>query len=137
MDKISLDKLIGNLQTYELRRSSQQKEETKKGQDLALKALEEDGSDLNEEEMAMITRKFKKFFKKAKENSKKKNFSKSRSNKWEQFTWYFKCGKHDHIVKNCLLLKETGARTVPKTRHKTVWEQFCKAFLKGNVSGLG
>jgi len=72
MDKISLDKLIGNLQTYELRRSSQQKEETKKGQDLALKALEEDGSDLNEEEMAMITRKFKKFFKKAKENSKRK-----------------------------------------------------------------
>ena len=33
---------------------------------------EEDGSDLNEEEMAMITRKFKKFFKKAKENSKRK-----------------------------------------------------------------
>jgi len=106
MNKISLDELIGNLQTYELRRSSQLKEETKRDQALALKALEEDGSDLDEEEMAMITRKFKKFFKKAKENSKKKNFSKPRSNEREQFTGCFKCGKHDHIVKNCPLLKE-------------------------------
>jgi len=30
INKISLDELIGNLQTYELRRSSQQKEETKR-----------------------------------------------------------------------------------------------------------
>ena len=30
MKKITLDELIGNLQTYELRRNSQQKEETKK-----------------------------------------------------------------------------------------------------------
>ena len=38
--------------------------------------MEEDSSDFDVEEMAMITRKFKKFFEKAKENSKKKNFSK-------------------------------------------------------------
>ena len=41
--------------------------------------MEEDGSDFDEEELAMITRKFKKFFKKAKENSKKKNFSKTKT----------------------------------------------------------
>jgi len=80
MNKISLDKLIGNLQTYELRRSSQLKEEIKRDRGLALKALEEYGSDLDEEEMAMITRKFKKFFKKTKDNTKKKNFSKPRNN---------------------------------------------------------
>jgi len=45
--------------------------------------LDDDGLDFDEEEMAMITRKFKKFFKKAKENSKKKNFSKSKSNECE------------------------------------------------------
>jgi len=56
--------------------------------------------------MAMITRRFKKFFKKARENSKKKNTSKPRSSDREQFTGCFKCGKHDHIVKNCPLLKE-------------------------------
>ena len=80
MNKISLDELIGNLQTYELRRSSQLKEETKRDRGLPLKALEEDALDFDEEKMTMITRKFKKFFKKAKENSKKKNFSKPRSN---------------------------------------------------------
>jgi len=68
--------------------------------------LEEDGLDLNEEEMAMITRKFRKFFKKTKENTKKKNFSKPRNNDRGQFSGCFKCDKHDHIVKNCPLLKE-------------------------------
>jgi len=68
--------------------------------------LEEDGSDLDEEELAMITRRFKKLFKKVKENNKKKNLSKPRNNYREQLTGCFKCGKHDHIVKSCPLLKE-------------------------------
>jgi len=41
--------------------------------------LEEDDSGLDEEDVAMFTRKFKKLFKKAKENYKKKNFSKARN----------------------------------------------------------
>ena len=106
MNKISLDELIGNLQTYELRRNSQLKEETKRDRGLALKALEEGASNLNEEVMAMFTRKFKKFFKKAKENSKRKNLSKPINSNREQFTRCFKCGKHDHIVKNFPLLKK-------------------------------
>jgi hypothetical protein len=106
MKAITLDELIGNLQTYELRRNSQQKEEIKRDRGLALKALEEEDSDLDEEVMAMFTRKFKKLFKKAKENAKRKNFSKARNSEREQFTGCFRCGKHDHIVKNCPLLKE-------------------------------
>jgi len=54
MNEISLDELIGNLQTYELRRSSQLNEETKRDRGLALNVLEEDGSNFDEEEMAMI-----------------------------------------------------------------------------------
>jgi len=73
---ISLDELIGNLQTHELRRNSQQQEETKKDYGIALKVMEEDSSNLGDEDMAMITRKFKKFFKKTKENARRKNFSK-------------------------------------------------------------
>jgi len=46
--------------------------------------------DLDEEEIAVITRKFKKFFKKAKEISKKKNFSKARNSDKEQLTGCFK-----------------------------------------------
>jgi len=37
MKAITLDELIGNLQTYELRRYSQQQEETKKDRGIALK----------------------------------------------------------------------------------------------------
>jgi len=68
--------------------------------------LEDDGLNFDDEEMAMVTWRFKKFFKKVRENSKKKNTSKPRSNKREQFTSCFKCRKCDHIVKNCPLLKE-------------------------------
>jgi len=105
-EKITLDELIGNLQTYELRRNSQQKEEIKKDQGIALKVMEEDSLDLDDEEMAMITCKFKKFFEKAKENSKKKNFRKFKNSDWEQFSGCFKCDKFDHIVKKFPLLKE-------------------------------
>jgi len=38
MKKITLDELIGNLQTYELRRNSQQKEEIKKDRGIALRS---------------------------------------------------------------------------------------------------
>jgi len=106
MTEISLDELIRNLQTYELRRSSQLNEETKRDRGLALMALEDDGLDLDNEEMAMITQKFKKFFKTTRENSKKKSNIKSRSGERDQFTSCFQCEKHDHIVKNCPLLKE-------------------------------
>jgi len=42
MNKITLDELIGNLQTYKLKRSAQVKEEVKRDRGLALKALESD-----------------------------------------------------------------------------------------------
>jgi len=106
VNAISLDEFIGNLQTYEIRRSSQQKQETKRDRGLVLKALDDDGLDFEEEEMAMITRRFKKFFKKATESTKRKNISKPRSNDHEQLTGCFKCGKRDHIVKSCPLLKK-------------------------------
>ena len=68
--------------------------------------MEEDSSDFDDEDMVMITRKFKKFFKKTKENARRKNFSKLKNTDREQFSGCFKCGKLDHIVKNCPLLKE-------------------------------
>jgi len=79
MKKITLDELIGNLQTYELKKNSQQTEEIKKDREITLKVMEEDSSNLDIKEMAMITRKFKKFLKKAKENSKKKTSANTRT----------------------------------------------------------
>ena len=82
----------------------------KKDRGIALKVIEEDSLDLDEEEIDMITRKFKKFFKKAKEISKKKNFNKDRNSDREQLTGCFKSGKHDHIMKNRPLLKENRSK---------------------------
>ena len=106
MKAITLDELVGNLQTYELRRNSQQQEETKKNRGITLKVMEEDSLDFNDEDMAMITCKFKTFFKKEKESTRKKNFSKFKNTDREQFSGCSKCGNLDHIVKNCPLLKE-------------------------------
>jgi len=111
---ISLDELIGNLQTYELRKNSQQQEETKKDRGISLKLMEEDSSDFDDEDMAMITRKFKKFFKKTKENTRRKNFSKLKNTGREQFSGCFKCGKLDHIIKNCPLLKDEQQQEQPR-----------------------
>ena len=83
---LSLDELIGNLQTYELRRTSQQQEETKKDRGLALKIMEEDSPNSDEEDIAMVTRKFKKFFKKAKAGMKQKQSIKPKNNDRDQFT---------------------------------------------------
>ena len=92
--------------------------------------MEEDGSDLDEEELAMINRKFMKLFKKAKENAKKKSFSKSRNNDREQFAGCFKCGKYDHIVKNCPLLKEEQeSEQFKKQGGNSPAKRFSKAML--------
>ena len=109
MDEISLDELIGNLQTYELRKNSQVKEETRKDQGLALKVVESDDSDLDDEVISIITRTFKKFVKKPKENFKKGITSKTRSSDRDQTSGCFRCGKLDHIVKYCPMQKEEQA----------------------------
>jgi len=76
--------------------------------------MEEESTDFEDEDMAMITRKFKKFFKKTKESARKKNFSKDRNTDREQFSGCFKCGKLDHIVKNCPQLKEEQEAESPR-----------------------
>ena len=110
--------LIGNLQTYELRRNSQQQEETKKDRGLAHKIMEEDSSELDEEDMAMITRKFRKFFKKTKKGTRRKYPSKFKNTDREQFTGRFKCGKIDHIVKNCPQLKKEQEAEPPEKQFR-------------------
>jgi len=68
--------------------------------------MEEDSSDLDDEDMVMITRKFKKFFKRVKENTRKTNSIEFKNTDHKQFSACAKCGKLDHIVKNCPVLKE-------------------------------
>ena len=61
--------------------------------------MEEDSSELDEEDMAMLTRKFKKFFKKIKAGTRKKQPNKSKNTDRDQLVGCFKCGKMDHIIK--------------------------------------
>jgi len=68
-----------------LRRNSQQQEENKKDRGISLKFMEEDSSEFDDEDMAMITRKFKKFFKKAKESTREKNLIKFKNTDREHF----------------------------------------------------
>jgi len=82
------------------------KEEVKKDGGLALKARESNSSDFDEERKAMIARKFKIFFKEAESKYKNGNTSKAKNSDRDQFSGCFKCGRQDHVVKNCPLLKE-------------------------------
>jgi len=56
---LKLDELIGNLTAYELRRQTMKMDAPKKEKSLALRIAE--GADLEDDEMAMITRDFKKY----------------------------------------------------------------------------
>ena len=70
---------------------------------MALKAMESDGSDLEDEEMAMVAQKVTKLLKKARWQFKKGSTSKARNSDRDKLSVCFKCGKHDYVVKNCPL----------------------------------
>jgi len=78
--------------------------------------VESDDSDLDEEEMAMISRKLKKFFKKVGGNLKKESTIKPRSSDRDQFSDCFKCGKTgSHREELAHAEGRTGIRTISKS----------------------
>ena len=68
--------------------------------------------------MAIITRMFKKFVKNAKENFKKGSPSKTRSSDCDKPSGCFRCGKHDHVLKNCPMQKEEQGLEQFRNRRK-------------------
>ncbi|XP_070035725.1 intracellular protein transport protein USO1-like [Nicotiana tomentosiformis] len=85
IETLKLDELIGNLNAYELRRQTMKMDVPKKERSLTLRITE--GADLEEDEMAMITKDFKKYLMRGKSSSRGGNYN--------------KCGKNDHHIKNC------------------------------------
>jgi len=81
---------------------------------LALKTQEENESELDEDDMAFVVRNFKKLAREFKGRFKKG--SSSRSSREHQ-SRCFRCGKFDHMVKNCPLPRE---EQTTEQFHKTV-----------------
>ena len=69
---------------------------------------------MNEDDMAMFVRIFKKFFKKPKSGTTQKQPGRSKNTDRDQFTGCFKCSKMDHIINNCPQLKEDWEAESPK-----------------------
>jgi len=90
------------VKSYELRKNGQ----VKKDRDLVLKALESEGSGLNDEEIVMVARRVTKLLKKVGWQLKKGSTSKARNSDPDKVSGCFKYGKHAHVVKNCPLQNE-------------------------------
>ncbi|XP_070056591.1 uncharacterized protein [Nicotiana tomentosiformis] len=71
---LKLDELIGNLTDYELRRQTMKMDVPKNKRSLALRITE--GSDLEDDEMAMITKDFKKYLRRGKCPSRSESYNK-------------------------------------------------------------
>ncbi|XP_070004855.1 uncharacterized protein [Nicotiana sylvestris] len=86
---LRLDELIGNLIAYELRRQIIKMDTPKKERSLALRIAE--GLDLEDDDMAMITREFKKYLMRGKGSSRGTTFNKSRAPEKQTNQGCYKC----------------------------------------------
>ena len=104
---LSIDDLIGSLISCEEDLTMKRGDEDKKKKGIALKSSRSESdeeSKFENEDMAMIARKFRKFFKKSNEQRKFRNF-KNQKEKKEAITCY-KCKKPGHIRSKCPLLNK-------------------------------
>ncbi|XP_070049193.1 uncharacterized protein [Nicotiana tomentosiformis] len=96
---LRLDELIGNLTAYKLRRQTMKMDVPKKKRSMALRITE--GADLEEDEMAMITKDFKKYLMRRKGSSRGGNYNKARVPEKMTNKGCYTCGKTDLHIKNC------------------------------------
>ncbi|KAH9705040.1 hypothetical protein KPL70_011720 [Citrus sinensis] len=112
---LPIDDLIGPLISYEEDLATERGNEEKK-KNIALKATkyESDGeSEPDDEELAMLARRFRKFFKKTGDRRKFRNF-KNQKEKKEVIICY-ECKKPDHIRSECPLLNKLKKKAMVAT----------------------
>ncbi|KAH9781762.1 Integrase catalytic domain-containing protein [Citrus sinensis] len=115
LNTLPLDDLIGSLISYEEDLAAEKGHEEKK-KSIALKASkhESDGeSEPDDEELAMLTRRFIKFFKKTRERKNFRNFKNHREKK-EAITCY-ECKKPGHIRSECPLINKLKKKVMVAT----------------------
>ena len=91
---MTLDELVGNLKTYET--NVDKRGERKKEKNLGFKATESDESDIDDDDLSLISKNFKKLLKGGLNASKKSPPQKERNFKRLQSGGCFKCGETDH-----------------------------------------
>ncbi|XP_070010448.1 uncharacterized protein [Nicotiana sylvestris] len=96
---LKLDELIGNLTAYEMRRQTMKMDAPNKERSLALRIAE--SADLEDDKMSMITKDFKKYLMRGKCFSRGITFNKPRALEKQINEGCYKCGKTDHMIKNC------------------------------------
>lgn len=109
--------------THELHLGSNAK--SSKNKSLALKAQDSDESEVDEDEMAMLVRRFKQMMGNRMFNKNKK-FSSSKE------TTCFKCGSKDHFIRGCPL-KETDQSKFKGTDQAKDSKAYKPSFSKENV----
>ncbi|XP_021728373.1 uncharacterized protein LOC110695452 [Chenopodium quinoa] len=121
--KFNMEQLAGSLMTHELHLSSNT--ESSKNKSLALKAQDLEESEADEDEMAMLVRKFKRMMN-YKKSDRNKKYESSRN------TTCFKCGSKDHFIKYCPLPDGEKGKTKVKGQSKDsrVYKPY---FTKDNV----
>ncbi|KAH9698155.1 hypothetical protein KPL71_023904 [Citrus sinensis] len=115
LNTLPLDDLIGSLISYEEDLAAEKRHEEKK-KSIALKAskYESNGeSEPNDEELAMLARRFRKFFKKTGERRNFRNFKNHREKK-EAITCY-ECKKPGHIRSECPLINKLKKKAMVAT----------------------
>ncbi|XP_070019333.1 uncharacterized protein [Nicotiana sylvestris] len=113
LQELTIDELVGNLKTYEMKRKiDSERREPKKEKNLVLKA---DSNDSSEEDsnMAYLTKRFQKMVRRNGGMLKRGSSSKPKN-----YDLCHKCGKLGHFIKDCPLLKQEFFKYNPEKASK-------------------
>ncbi len=126
LSTITLEQLAGSLTTHEMVVNSRTNEGQKKDRGLALKVENDSESDEMDEEMALITKKFRKFYRKDRNRERKESSSKIFK---KSDLGCFKCGKQGHRIKECPTWKEEQSKDRLKEKKIAAKKEYKKAMM--------
>ncbi|XP_070004501.1 uncharacterized protein [Nicotiana sylvestris] len=113
LHELTIDKLVGNMKTYKMKRKiDSERREPKKEKNLVLKATSNYSSE-EDSDMSYLTKRFQKMVRRNGGMLKRGSSSKQKN-----YGLYYKCGKPEHFIKDCPLLKQEFSKYNPKKASK-------------------
>ncbi|XP_070008657.1 uncharacterized protein [Nicotiana sylvestris] len=108
LKELTMDELVGNLKTYEMKRKiDSERRKPKKEKNLVLKAESNDSSEENSD-MTYLTKRFQKMVRRNGGILKRDNSSRPKN-----YDLCRKCGKPGHFIKDCPLMKQEHSKHNP------------------------